>query len=79
MIPGTDPILSLKIQGQQSNSTAIATVAITFNSDGTWAFTGPGGDAFVYNGQSGVINRLFQMIFTGTGGLASTQAPGIMA
>jgi hypothetical protein len=62
-------LYSFKIQGQTAADAAIATVAVSYRSDGSITFT--------IDGQPGTINihgndsmsRLVKAIFTGTGGI----------
>lgn len=62
-------LAGVKIQGQQSNGTAINTVVVNFNSDGSWDFTDAAGDKIVYEGDDARVNLLLQMLFVGAGGL----------
>jgi len=67
----TQILAGVKIQGQTSGSVAIGTVTVNFNSDGTWDFLDASSDRIVYNGDCPPINALLQLLFVGSGGLAT--------
>lgn len=68
----TQILASMKVQGQKSDGTPINTLTgVNFNSDGSWDFQDASGDVIVYAGNNAQMNKLLEIIFTGTGGFAS--------
>jgi hypothetical protein len=67
----TQILAGVHLQGQSNATTpvAIATVAINFNSDGSWDFQDAAGNIVIYKGNVAEVNKLLELLFVGTGGL----------
>lgn len=65
---------SFKIQGQTAADVAVATVAVSRWSDGSWRFTSAS-TTWRYNGDDQAVNRLLFTLFTGTDGLTGAKTP----
>lgn len=61
----------VKARGLTAASATIATVTVNYNSDGSWDFQDASGDTLVYNGSNAEVNKLLELMFVGTGGLAT--------
>jgi hypothetical protein len=70
-------LYSFKIQGQTSGGAAIATLVVSYDSDGFLRFTDANGDkkwVEVENGCGGDVASLLKEIFTGAGGFDAGSA-----
>lgn len=55
----------------QGTPNTIATVTVSYFSDGTWDFVCADGETRTYNGRDPNVNALLESMFVGTNGLAT--------